>query len=228
MVSCTEVEVGECARRLYSVDEGEAGIRRAVDLSRAVGEPVPLAFVTQYLSTLLAERGQADEATALAQTVMDLGGTATTYHALGLVSLALAELHTGDLAGALAHARDAHANMHAIGARSYFPHVDVPLLRVLVAAGDGAAAGVLADEALAVLAGLGTMGLLEMPLRLAAARAHVCAGRRDDAARGVAEALVRLHARAERVPDPDMRRRFLADVPEHAELFALAAEVGVC
>ena len=99
--------------------------------------------------------------------------------------------------------------------------------QVLLAKGDAAGAAALADEALAVVESVGSMGLIEMSLRLHAARAHQAAGRRADAARGVTVALERLATRAARIDDPTLRARFLTDVPEHAALRTLAQELGV-
>jgi eukaryotic-like serine/threonine-protein kinase len=55
MYACAQVEVGECARRLFSVSEGVAIMRQAVRRVEQVREPVITAFVQQYLAALLAE-----------------------------------------------------------------------------------------------------------------------------------------------------------------------------
>jgi hypothetical protein len=230
MLARALAEVGECARRLYSVTAGVAVMRRAVELVRGIREPVPTAFVTQRLANLLAEHGTADdlvEARALGSSVIDNAGQARFYRAMGQVAIALVSLREGDAAAAEPLARAAQATVRALGLRGYFPHVDAPLLEVLVGAGRTEGVGALADDALALLDTLGPMGSIEMSLRLAAARAHLHVGRRDDAVRGVAVALACMTRRAALVPDPALRDAFLTQVPEHVGTRALARELGV-
>ncbi len=230
MLARAHAEVGECARRLFSVDEGVKVMRRAVELVRGIREPVPTAFVTQRLAILLAEHGAPEdlaEARALGSSVIENAGQARFYRAMGQVALALVSLREGDPATAEPLARAAHATVRALALRGYFPHVDAPLLTVLVAAGVTDGVGALADEALALLDSLGPMGLIELSLRLAAARAHLHVGRRDDAARGIAVALACLERRAALVPDPALREAFLTRIPEHVGVRELARELGV-
>ena len=221
-------EVGECARRLYSVADGAVTLRQAIALGSQLHEPVTTAFLQQYLATLLAEHGAAaelDEARALARSVLELapGGA---YHALGQISTALVCLRDGDLPEAERVARAAHATIHGIGLYGYVPHVDAALLQVLTRAGDRNGAAALADAALLAAESKGPMGLMDLPLRLHIARAHLAAGRRADAARGVAQALAALDRQAAKIADLTVRARFATDVPEHAALRALAGELG--
>jgi hypothetical protein len=65
--------------------------------------------------------------------------------------------------------------------------------------------------------------VIELPLRLAAARAHLAIGRRADAERGLRVAMTVLERRAALIPQTDVRALFLGEVPEHAALRALAA-----
>jgi hypothetical protein len=227
MLAFAQVEIGECARRLYSLDEGQANMRTAVNLARELGEPITTAFTLQYLATLLAEHGhdvQLPEACELAQAVIEQAGP-SVYGAFGQVSLALVKLRGGELVEAERLAREARAMLQGIGLRSYFPHADAALIQVLLRKADPASAQV-ADDALKVVDALGPMGLMEMPLRLWAARAHAATDRREDAARGVAEALARLDHRAAKIDDAALRARFHTDVPEHAALHALAADLS--
>jgi len=55
-------------------------------------------------------------------------------------------------------------------------------------------------------------------LRVAVARAHRLAGRIDEAEAGLARAREVVARRAASLPDPELRERFLAEVPEHAAL----------
>jgi eukaryotic-like serine/threonine-protein kinase len=227
MLAYMIAEAGECARRLYSVPEGMAQLRQAVAAASQIREPVTTSFVQQYLSTLLAEHGSDDqlaEARALAEEVVVLGG-ASIYHAFGLISLALIGVREGQLEAAEAHAQRARAAMQRLGLRSYYPHVDVTLVQVLLARGQAEAAAAVADATLLVM-DEGPMGLLELPTRLHAARAHLAAGRAAEARAGVTRALAELDRRASLIPAAAMRAQFLTAVPEHAALRALGGELG--
>ena len=229
MLAYTQVEVGECIRRLFSVDEGIAVMRQAVKLAHEINEPVTTAFVQQYLAKALAEHGtpaQLPEAHALAQEVMELSGT-SVYRAFGAMALALTELREGHLGSALQHARDAQAKVQTMGLRSFFPHTDAVVVQVLMRAGDTASATALAEQARAFVEENHPLGLIELSVRLVLVRAQVQAGRRADAARAISLALARLGAQARLIPDPGLRQRFVTEVPEHAGLRALAAELGV-
>jgi tetratricopeptide (TPR) repeat protein len=223
-----QAEVGECARRLSSAPEGAATMRQAIALGSQLREPVTTAFLQQYLATLLAEHGAAaelDEARALARSVLELAAPGGAYHALGQISMALVGLRDGELGEAERLARAAHGTIHGIGLGGYFPHADAALIQVLTRRGDVAGAGALADTALAMVENDGPMGLMDVPLRLHIARAHLAAGRRDDAARGVQQALSCLGRQAAKIGDHGVRARLAVDVPEHVSLHALAREL---
>jgi len=229
MLAFAQVEIGECARRLFSVEDGLATMRQAVALAKVIQEAVTTSFVQQYLATLLAEHGadeQLGEARAAAQEVLEQSG-GSVYAAFGHMALALTDLRAGDTATAEGHARQARDLIRRIGLRALFPHADGTLLQILVGKGDGSSASALADEILMVVDREGPMGTIEMSVRLVAARAHLLAGRRDDAIRGVQVALAGLARRAASIPEPAMRARFFSHVPEHAALLVLGRELGI-
>jgi eukaryotic-like serine/threonine-protein kinase len=178
--------------------------------------------------TDLAECGAAadlPEARAHALSVLGSSGHGNAYEAFGQIALALICVREGDGVEAERLARAARTTLHALGLRAYFPHADAALLQVLIRTRDPGL-DALADEALHTLETLGPMGLMDAPLRLWIARAHLAAGRREDAVRGLREALARLIRQAAAIPDPSLRERFLSDVPENADLLALARELG--
>jgi eukaryotic-like serine/threonine-protein kinase len=223
------VMLGEAARWLFSVDEAARAMSEAVKLARDTGETAGLDYLSQYLVSLLAEHGSEaalGEARELASLPLRRRQSGGMYRGLGLAALAALELREGDLVGAEGHAREARALLRALGHRAFWPHVDRVLLHVLIKAGN-AAAGALADEALATLASCGPLGHLELPLRLAAASAQLAVGRRQDAARVVTAALGALGTRAAKIPTAAMRERFITAVPENAALRQLGRELGV-
>jgi hypothetical protein len=68
---------------------------------------------------------------------------------------------------------------------------------------------------------------MELPVRLAAARALRAVGRRDDAARAVAGALALIARQEGHIPDAALRERFRAGVPENVAVRELGRELGV-
>ena len=69
---------------------------------------------------------------------------------------------------------------------------------------------------------LGLEGPGEIDLRLSLAEALHAAGRPEAARRALAETIPRLRKRAEDIPEPAARARYLADVPVNARVVALA------
>src|SRR5262249_44870213 len=229
LLSNSLVLLGEAARWLFSLEEAARAMREAVKLAREIGETVGLDYQSQFLAMLLAEPGAADDLAAareLAALPVKRASVGSLYRALGLASSALLDLRDGSLAAAEAHAREARALVVSLGHRAFWPHIDRVLLEVLIRAGDPSA-GALADEALAALAAAGPMGHVELPLRQTAARAHLAAGRREEAARDAAAARAAMPRRAAKIPTAAMRDRFLNAVPENAVLRALARDLGV-
>lgn len=229
MLACAQAEIGEILRRVGSGAEAERWMRLAVALAIEIGEPVPRAFVTSYLSTFLAEHGseaQLAEADALSRTVIELAGDGITYVAMGQISLAVTCLRRGDFRAAELNARSARAGFDRIGVHAYVPHADVALLRVLLGLGAVDEALAAAEIALAHLQQNGPFGIIESAVRLQVARAQHAAGRTADARETLRVALAQLEARAARSDDEGQRQAFLSEVPEHAELRALAAALG--
>jgi tetratricopeptide (TPR) repeat protein len=225
MLAVTLASLGECTRRLFSPKQAEPLLRQAVQLAREVGEPISWSFVQQYLAAFLAEQPSEQalaEADALALEAIELAGDGQAYQGLALIARALAALGRGDLMEAEAHVQEARRLLRSIQLRAYYPHVDIALLRVLLARGQLEAAGAAADESLQLIAEIGPLGVTESALRLWIVRAQLAQGRSSEAARGVEAALLQLERRAIGVSDPALRAAFFRDVPEHAALRQLA------
>jgi eukaryotic-like serine/threonine-protein kinase len=228
LLSSALATFGDCARRLSLVAEGTAAMREALAVAVALRDPTVRDFVRWYLANLLLEQGKDEdlpEARELARSAVGEAAAGSPYQAFASLTMAIVALRDGDLAAAEAHARGGRETIRALDMRAYYPHADAALLQVLVRTGSPGAAA-LADEALSTVDTFGPMGVMEVPLRLHAARARLAAGRRQDAARAVADALPRLARQASAIPDPALRERFLSDVPENAALLGLARELG--
>jgi len=229
LLSHSLLMVGEAARWLCSTADGLQAMREGVRFANETGEAVGIDYQSQFLVMLLAEHGPddaLDEARELTRRTQTRANPSGLYRGLGLAAHALLELREGELARAEVHARQARALLHQLGHRAFWPHADRVALAVLQRTG-AAGAGALADEALATLAALRPLGHLELGLRLEAARAHLGSGRREDAVRGVGDALASLATRANKIPVAALRQQYLTAVPENAALRALGRELGV-
>src|SRR5262249_7049535 len=113
-----------------------------------------------------------------------------------------------------------------IGLWGYVPHADVALMRVLLGTGAIEEASSVAEAALQRLEKNGPFGLIESAVRLQVVRARQASGRLDAARETARVALAQVASRAAKIGDEAARRAFCTDVPEHAELNALAASLG--
>jgi eukaryotic-like serine/threonine-protein kinase len=230
MLAVSLASLGQCVRRLYSPTEGERLMREAVLLAKEVAEPISWSFCQQYLANTLAESpspADREEAEALALEAFDLAGDGRAYQALALVARSLVSLGAGEPSKAQAHAREAYAAVRSIRVRSYYPQVDIALLRALLAGGDVEGAAQVAHDASALFEEIGPLGLAEPSLRLWSARAFIAAQRREDAERALRAALAGLDWRAARIEDPALRAPFEQHVPEHRALRELARDLAV-
>jgi tetratricopeptide (TPR) repeat protein len=227
LMALMKLQVGRGARRALPPRVAIDALREALRLAERVGIPVGIAIVRWALASVLADHGRDDElaeAHELAASIVARAPRGTGFHAGGQVALAAVTLREGG-PDAEALVRAGRAELQALSLRGFAPWADSVLLKVLIA-GDPSAAGSAADDARAAVERDGPAGSIEIELRLLIARAYEVAGRRDDARRAARDALAELGRRAARVP-VDRRAAFLVDVPEHGELRALAAALGV-
>ena len=187
-----------------------------------------MVYVNQLMANWLSiegDPGEQQEALRLAREAVQTGGTANAFGGIAVVALARAHLTTGQLDEAEAHAHQACGLLRAMGMRAYYAHADATLLEVLLHKRDPAAAA-LADEALRTAEEVGIAGFSELPLRLAAARAHLAVDRRDDAVKGITRALAGLARRVATIPEAKQRARYIA-LPEHRALCDLGEALGL-
>jgi ATP/maltotriose-dependent transcriptional regulator MalT len=103
------------------------------------------------------------------------------------------------------------------------------LAAILLARGHTAEARAAAEYAMQRLSTLRAFGYRGAFVHLVHAEALDAAGEHAEAAAVLAAARDRMLAQAEKIPDPEMRRRFLEDIPVHArirELTALGARLA--
>jgi cobalamin synthase len=142
----------------------------------------------------------------------------------GRVLSALAEIlrRQGELEAAEVAARTAQARLAALLPEQVT--VTATLAAILLAQGRAAAALEVAAEAWRGYGALGVCGFSrELFLRLTRTECLHATGDTAGARAELAEARAILHARAERIPDAEYRRGFLA-LPEHARLLTWAGD----
>ncbi len=169
----------------------------------------------------LADRGALDEARPLALQLAEDGRAHRNPLEESRGRWVLAEVlrRSGDLDGAEREAELALAMVAPLER----PGVLATLARLRLAQARVPEALAAAEDALAGCAAMGGCGLFRAAfVRLAHAEAQHAAGAHDAARRAIADARARLLAIAGRVPDPEVRRSFLEDVPENARTLELA------
>jgi serine/threonine protein kinase/predicted negative regulator of RcsB-dependent stress response len=206
---------------LGDMAKGEATLRAAMAAGERLNETLVLRLARIYIALLLMERGGEavlDEVHDLAAVVVK--GSPNTYYA-GLAHCAVAqELATrGELERAEAEARTALATLKV--APPLKPLGYAVLGQVLIAQGRAAEARAVTDEGLSLVASLGGAGRKEMKLWRVAAQACLSAGDEEAGRRVLRDARAALDLRASTIPDPEVRRRFLSHVPDHARIVEL-------
>jgi len=178
------------------------------------------------LGLVLAYRGRFEEAVreqrAALETFIDAGDDRLT--ASSRIYLAMIHTMAGDLDLAESAVREAFPAVDALpGHKAYALSV---LARVVLRRGRAAEAEPIAAEAARVFeTSQGEAG--EALLCLARAETLLATDRGAEADVVLRQAVQKLEAIAERTSDPELRASFLGAVPEHVELFALAAGRGL-
>ena len=145
-------------------------------------------------------------------------GIARTYAALVLLA-------KGDAAGAEAEARAASSELAAIPTSR--ADAIAARARALLALGRKDEALAASTEAFALLSELGTVDDGETRIRLARVEALLAADQTERARAILAETVEKLERRAHKLGDAQLRRSFLARVPENARVFWLARTYDV-
>lgn len=211
--ACVEIGAYEVAMR--SLGDALAHGERL-----ALSNSVPVAQA--QLARALSRTGEQARAIALERTAVGglveqgnqrLAGVARGYLA-GML------LETGEHDAALDEARSAVATLAK--APALLCSALATLSRVHLAADRADDACEHSSRAMEILARIGDSAVGESSIRLAHVEALRAAGRDAEANQAIAEARVRVHARAALLADPELRRHFL-DMRENARILALGA-----
>jgi tetratricopeptide (TPR) repeat protein len=203
-------------------ERAEAGLREALDAAERLGLAELEAIVQRNLGRVVAARGD------LAQGERLLGQAIESFIRQGeprLEGLARTHLAHVRLLAAAPEEAEAHATV-AVRVLARVPAARAQarsvLARAALAQGKIEAALATAREAALALDAPGSLDEGEAEVRLTHAECLHAAGQTGEAAQVLAAACQRLQARAARIADVTLRRRFLADVPAHARTQALA------
>ncbi len=205
--------VGYACLEIGAYAEAERALRDALDQATRLGLSNVIATSKHNLGRALMMRGALDEALRVeteafelfaAQGDRRLAGAARVYRAAILAERDELGAAEGELLGALEHAQ---APLQA--------QIRGMLARILLRGGRTDEALVHARGAYDLLERLGAIEEGEAVVRLALAEALEASGDRAGSQVVLAAARQRLLDRAARISDPDHRRRFLSQVPEH-------------
>lgn len=205
---------------------GEATLRAALETGLSLHEGLVVRLVRCYLAQILLERDDPSclpEVEECAEAV--IGTAAKTYYG-GLARCVLARLAVlrGQLTVAEAAAREALAVLTI--APPLRPLAFAALIHVLLAGDRSEEALAVAEEGERLLESIGGAGRQELSLRLAIVEARLAAGGEERAAAAAATALAELQRRADTIPDPALRRRFLDLPPVNSRILVLAGRRG--
>ncbi|MFO0578603.1 MAG: protein kinase [Polyangia bacterium] len=105
---------------------------------------------------------------------------------------------------------------------AYWLFVATTLIKSLLLQERAAEACAVADEGLALIEQLGCAGWAEVPFRFAAMLSFQALGNETRARRELFATAREITLRAEHIPEPQARQRYLHDIPEHAQTLRLA------
>jgi eukaryotic-like serine/threonine-protein kinase len=221
MAAVERVYLGIGQWDLGELKQGEATLRAALATGEQLHEVLVPRLARIYLALLLMEQRDPaawDQVHELATVVAK--DVPNTYYA-GMAHCALAEelCARGQLDAAEGEAQKALATLKV--APPLQPLAYAGLGRVLIEQGRAEDARRLTDEGMALVASLGGAGRKEMKLRLRAVEARHAAGDVLGTRSALLDARRALDARAETIPDPAVRERFLTQVPDNARLVEL-------
>jgi hypothetical protein len=216
--------LGLALAELSQLAEGEAAGREAVALAQRLGETHARSHALVHLAYLLATRTGSravDEARALAEEALAIGGLNPVYRTRALAACSRAALQMGRAAEAAARAGEALAVPGApITMLLLAHHAEVAALTAAGRADEAHARALVAERA---LSDFGCAGNTEVALRVACAEAHFAAGQKEAARAALAAAQACIDERARDFPDPVERRAFVEGIDENARAAALAA-----
>jgi tetratricopeptide (TPR) repeat protein len=223
MCATESVYVGLSEWELGDPVAAEATLRRTLELGLRLQEGLVVRLVRCYLPQILLEHDDPSELEEIEAMAMVVHQTAanTYYGGLALALLSQVALRRDELAQAADSARKALEFLRI--APPLQPLAYTALINVLLKQGRNGEASQVAEEAAALIDSIRGAGRQELGCRLAIVEAK----RAVTSAAGLEVlkiALAELTRRADTIPDPGLRRRFLEQPAENARILSLARE----
>ena len=217
--------LGQAQSELGDPDAAEQTLRGAVALAERIRVPFALLQAELHLAALFCKSPAADqraEAVAIATKVLGTQGVGLGYCGWARGILAQVLLHDGDCLSAERESRAALELCRHVPLRRLW--VLTLLIRSLLFRSQPEEARALAAEIPAAIARLGGGGYVEIDAYLTSAQAAQAAGAADEAHSVLRQTLSQLKLRADSIPDPDWRTRYLTRVSENERAACLARE----
>ncbi len=208
---------------LGDAQEAETTLRRFLTLAQRTREVLTIANAKMYLASVLADRTDLQslqEAQALAKDVIGTKDVNPFFLGIAQIALAITLERQGDLVQADSEATNACRTLTMMP--GFGLHAQAVKLRILIARGDSAQACATAAEGLARLMQAGCGGVYEVRFRLAASEAYLADGQIQNARNELRQAMQQLEIRATKIPDLELRARYLNNVADNARLQELA------
>jgi hypothetical protein len=201
----------------------EATLRSTLELGLRLQEALVVRLVRCYLPQILLEHDDPSELEEIEAMALAVHQTAanTYYGGLALSLLSQVAARRDNLEQAAGSARKAVELLRI--ARPLQPLAYTVLINVLLKQGHGAEASRVADEAAALIDSIRGAGRQELGCRLAIVEAKRAA-EPSMVPEVLQIALAELTRRADSIPDPAVRRRFLDQPRDNARILALARE----
>jgi hypothetical protein len=204
---------------------GERSLRSAWASAEEARDSFSISCAHTYLVIALlesADPGRAGEIEKLAHLICE------AHVHLGLVAIA----HTALARVYLVRGQAVQAEAEARKSSGLFPGTLPPysflgtsaLMKALQCQGRLEEAVTVAKEGLALLAEQGGTGWSEVPFRVAVVETLHAAGELDEARSALRDALRQIEIRAEKIPDPVWKERYLTERPDNVRAFELARE----
>ncbi|WP_159397690.1 serine/threonine-protein kinase [Sorangium cellulosum] len=222
----TRMALGTTQARLGAYGPAESTLHEAKRVTVQLDLPYVANGASIHLAHIAVARRQSATARTLAAAVVEETRAFTNGRQMGHARVVLAQalLHLGNLAEARAQATTALGETQAYPALQAVSQAT--LSRTLLREGRPVEALAAAREALEIVERLGGLDEDEAIVHLAWAEAlHAC-GDGGAARTALAAARDQLHAEADAIESPALRRSFLEAVPEHARILALAEAWG--
>jgi len=218
LLGMTLLEIGDLRR-------AQESMRSAVALAEQWGEPLGPAMAKIYLAWVLSEQPEPQALEEARLIVTSLLPLALGPAYAGFLQLTLAQIcfRQGQFAEAEQSAGKAISMLAVL--RPYQLAAFACRIRALLAQGPSRApeARAFGDAALQSLRKLDGNSVYEVRLQLAVAEARYAVGSVETAHEALREALRQLRLRANLIPDPNQRERFLCDGPDSARVLLLAS-----